>query len=235
MINAPNCLSLGGDGDDVSVVYGVEKAFGVKISNTEALRCETVGQLFDVICSKLKMSGARNLGCPTALAFFRLRAALRRRGHEQRMTPDTDLRAIFHAHGAKRLRSSLVRELNLDLPSLQLHSASDTALVLVWACGFPVAVWAASWVPLLAFTILTVMLGFVLPRTLPEDVAKLGDLAVRCAAWNYGRLSQQCGGAKPREVWKALTIVVPESSGTGFEGEMNYDTRFFPERASRSR
>jgi hypothetical protein len=33
----------------------------------------------------------------------------------------------------------------------------------------------------------------------------------------------------------ALTVVIRESSGTGFEDEMNYDTRFFAKRASRPR
>jgi hypothetical protein len=235
MINASNCLNLVGDGDELDVLRGVEKAFGVKISNAEAHRCETVGMLFDVICSHLKISDARHLRCPTALAFFRLRAALRRRGYVQRITPDLDLRAAFHAHGGRRMHASLARELGLDLPGLQLDSTSANLLVLVWACGFPLAVWAASWVPLLACTILTIMLGLVLPRTLPEGIARLGDFAVSCAAWNYGRLSEQCGGARPCAAWQAFTIVVRESAGTGFEGEMNYDTRFFPERKSRSR
>jgi hypothetical protein len=235
MMNASNCLNLVGDGDELDVLSGVQKAFGVEISNAEARRCETVGMLFDVICSKLKMSDARHLGCPTSLAFFRLRAALRRRGYTQRITPDLDLRAGFHARGVRRMHASLAREVGLDLPGLQLHSASAAVLVLVWACGFPLAVWTASWVPLLACTILTIMLGLVLPRTLPDGIAKLGDFAVSCAAWNYGRLAEQCGGARPCGAWKAFTIVVRESSGTGFEGEMNYDTRLFLERKSRAR
>jgi hypothetical protein len=78
MSKAANCLNLVGDGDDIDVLYAIEKTFGVKLSDAEAVHCETVGQLYDVVSSKLNMPEVRNLRCPTALAFFRLRAALRR-------------------------------------------------------------------------------------------------------------------------------------------------------------
>ncbi|MBW7969862.1 acyl carrier protein [Bradyrhizobium sp. BR 10289] len=230
MTKAANCLNLVGDGDDVDVLYAVEEAFSVKISDAEALRCETVGQLFDIVSSKLNISEARHLRCPTALAFFRLRAALRRLGYVQRLTPKTDLRTIFRAHRAKSLHDILSRE--TDLPALELHPATITALALITACGVAFSLWFGSWLPLLGSAVLAIILGFVLPQTISQRTASLGDFASNCAAWNYGRLSKQAGGARRRDVWKAVTIVVRESTGTSFIGEMNYDTRFFAERSS---
>ena len=101
-------------------------------------------------------------------------------------------------------------------------------MALVIACGFGLAMWTASWVPFVACATLAIALAFILPRTIAEGIAHFGDFAVDCAAWNYGALSAQCGGVRPRDLWQALTIVVREVSGTGFKGEMNRDTRFFP-------
>jgi len=229
MNNAANCLNLVGDGDDIEVLHSIEEAFGVKISDEEAFGCETVGQLFDVVSSKLNISKARNLRCPTAIAFFRLRAALRRLGYVHRMTTKTDLRAIFRAHGVRRLHSSLSSEAGLQLPLLQLHPASTAILAFVAACGAFVPLWVGSWLPVLAAAVLAIILGFVLPRTIPRRIANLGDFAVDCVAWNYGSLSAQAGGARRGDAWKALTTVVREIAG--FEGKVNYDTRFFAEQS----
>ena len=231
MTKAADCLNLVGDGDDVNVLYAIEEAFGVKISDAEALRCKTVGQLFDIVSSKLYIPEARNLRCPTAIAFFRLRAALRRSGHAHRMTAQTDLRAIFRAHGATRLHVRLSSEAGLKLPALHLHPASTAVLALVTACGVAVSLWAGSWLPLPGTAVLAIIFGFVLPKTIPQRIAGLGDFAADCAAWNYGKLSEQAGGARRSDAWKALTTIVRESTGTNFTGEMNYDTRFFAKRS----
>jgi hypothetical protein len=234
MTKTANCLNLVGDGDDVDVLYAVEEAFAVRISDEEAIRCETVGDLFDIVSSKLKASEARHFGCPTALAFFRLRGALGRLGYRQRITPKANLRAIFSAQGTRRFQLSLSREADLKLPDIEFHSVSIAAIAITMACGTAFAVWIGSWLPLLGVTVLAIVLGFLLPKTIPDEITNLGDYAVNCAAWNYGRLSEQ-SGVRPRDVWKALTTVVRESTGTNFAGEMNYDTRFFAERRNQAR
>lgn len=230
MTNAVNSLKLVGDGDEIYVILAVEKAFGIRVSNAEASRCETVGDLFEIVCSKLNISEARGLRCPTALAFFRLRAALRRSGHMHRISSKTDLRTIFRPHAAKRLRVGLSKETDLELPPLELHPTSVTVLMLVIACGVAVSIWLGSWYPLLGSAILSVASASVLPKTIPERNARFGDFAASCAAWNYGRLSEQAGGTRRGDVWKALTTVVRESADTDFRGEINSQTRFFAAR-----
>lgn len=231
MTEVANCLNLVGDGDDLDVLYALEDAFGIKISDAEAIRCETVGQLFGIVSSKLNISEERHLRCPTAIAFFRLRAALRRLGYVQRMTPKTDLRTLF-GNRARSLHESLSRETDLKLPALELHPATIAVLALTAACGVAFSLWFGSWLPLLGAALLAIIVGFALPQTISQRTADLGDFAVNCAAWNYGRLSKQAGGARSRDVWKAVRTIVRESTGTSFVGEINYDTRFFAERSS---
>ena len=137
MTKDSNCLNLVGDGDDIDVLRAIEEAFRIRISDQEAACCETFGQLFEVVSSKLDITEPRRLGCPTTLAFFRLRAALRRLGYMQRMTSETDLRAIFRSHGTIRLHLALARDTDLKLPHLQLHPASINVLIIVIVCGVP--------------------------------------------------------------------------------------------------
>lgn len=232
MTSAVDSLNLVGD-DDLELLRAVEEAFGVGISDAEALHCETIGQLFHIVSSKLNLSEARGLGCPTAIAFFRLRAALRRLGHARRASPKTDLRTIFRQHGALRMHIRLARETGLKLPPLELHPTSVTVLTLTVACGVAFSLWVGSDLLLIGSAVLAVISAFMLPKTIPEGAASLGDFAASSAAWNYGRLSAQAGGARSGDVWKALTIVIRESVGSDFKVEMNSDTRFFMERRCR--
>lgn len=233
---AANCLNLVGDGDDVDVLVSVERAFAVKISDDEAKNCETVGDLFDLVVSKLPPSHSQLAGCPTALAFFRLRAALRRLGYTQRVTPLTDLRPMFHAEGARHFHFILSREVGFALPALQFSVASIAILAFILLAAIAFAFLMGSWLSLLSGVALMMGVGRLLPKTIPRDVAMLGDCAVHCAIWNYGMLSKQ-SGVRLRDFWNTLTTVVRESSGTDFAGIMQRDTRFFPERktASQSR
>lgn len=229
MTKAINCLNLVGD-DDVDILLAVEEAFGVKISDAEARHCETVGQLFYIISSKLNVSEALGLGCPTALAFFRLRSALRRLGYARNVRANTDLRPIFRQHGAARLHNILSRATGLKLPPLALHPTSVMVLMLIVACGVASSLWAGSGLPIVGSAVIAGIFVYMLPQTIPEGAASLGNFAAGSAAWSYGRLSAQAGGARRGDIWKALTFIIREIVGSNFKGEMNADTRFFPER-----
>ena len=234
MTNASNCLNLVGDGDEGDLRFAIEQAFAVRISDEEAIRCETVGDLFDIVSAKLMASRPRSRGCPTAIAFFRLRGALRRLGYLERLTPKSDLRAVSCAQGTRHFQHSLSRESGLKLPELEFQSSSIAAMAIIMAFGAAFAIWIGSGLPLLGCTVLAVVLGFVLPKSIPAEIANLGDYAANCAAWNYGRLSEQTG-VRPGDAWKALAVVVRDSTGSGLEVEMNRDTRFFAKRKSQAR
>jgi len=84
--------------------------------------------------------------------------------------------------------------------------------------------WQLPWSLFLAY-ILVFVLALPLPRQIPQPIAGLGGLAVSCAAWNYGSLVEQAGGARRGDVWKVLTTILRECSG--FKGEMDYNTCLF--------
>ncbi len=228
MGSADNCLNLVGDGDDVHVVVDVEKAFGVKIADSEAERCETMGKLFDVVLRKIASARETGLRCPTAVAFYRLRAGLRDCGFTEPITPESNLAEFFRQRGAERVRSALRAKAGFDLPDLVFSSGSRAVLTILWTLGAALSLAAWSLLPLLVAGCLAAGLAFVLPRALRPQVASMRDFTLACTAWNYGKLSEMCGGARPRDVWNALVFVVRESSGSGYRGPIDRDTRFFP-------
>ena len=222
-----DCLNLVGDGDDVDLALDVEKAFAVKLTDAEARRCETVGRLYDIVASKLNISDARGLRCPTALAFFRLRAGLRRIGYQHRVTSKTKLRSLFRGREGKAVRRRLETETGLALRFPMLDSMGLGVLSFVLVAGLVAALGLGSWMPLLAGIGATIIIARLLPQPLPAETKDLGQLAVACAVWNYGQLSAACGGARSSDLWKALVEILVQHCGTEFRSEIDRGTRFF--------
>ena len=52
---AKNTVNMVGDGDDVDIVLDIEKTFGIQITEAEAEKIRTVGELYDLVCSKVDL------------------------------------------------------------------------------------------------------------------------------------------------------------------------------------
>lgn len=226
-----NCFNFVGDCDDLDVLVSVENAFAVTISDSEAEGCETFGQLFDVVRSKLQGHDHGGLKCPSAVAFYKLRLGLRGCGFPGKITPATDLSTYFRQNGARKTRKELADRVELALPHLRLTSFSIAVLACVLAIGAVGSFNQSAWTPVLISICLSIGLTRLLPCELPDEVASMKDFTTSCTAWNFGHLASRCGGARSHDIWNALALVVRESSGTGFEGAINRETRFFPSKA----
>ena len=53
-----NSLDLWGDGDEIEMIEAIERAFAIRFENAEAEQLVTMGQLFDLVKSKLGKQGA---------------------------------------------------------------------------------------------------------------------------------------------------------------------------------
>ena len=53
MESHPKTVGLGGDGDEISAISRVERAFGVKLDYADAPRWRTAGDLFASLCNAL--------------------------------------------------------------------------------------------------------------------------------------------------------------------------------------
>jgi hypothetical protein len=89
----PNTLGLDDDMEPAEVVDELARVFDVAISNEEAESILTVGDFYDLLLRKL-VPGEGDGKCATAMAFYRIRRALRSLGYGQDLTPATDLRFL---------------------------------------------------------------------------------------------------------------------------------------------
>src|SRR5215469_17808191 len=88
-----NSLGLDDDLDGVELVRDIERAFQIKITDEEATNIFVVGELHELLVQKLSTDeGGRK--CASAMAFYRLRNALRRQGIDHQLVPQADIRFL---------------------------------------------------------------------------------------------------------------------------------------------
>jgi hypothetical protein len=88
-----NTLGLVGDLDDVELVELVERAFDITFSPREMEQILTVGEFYDLLLTKIPPNGA-DRQCASAMAFYRLRSALRRLGYGDGLTGASDMHVL---------------------------------------------------------------------------------------------------------------------------------------------
>ena len=72
----PKSVGIVGDGDDVDVIEDFEATFEIIISDAEAESIVTLGEAYELICSKLPTNQKQQKKCLTAMAYYRLNRAL---------------------------------------------------------------------------------------------------------------------------------------------------------------
>ena len=115
-----NSLHLVGDGDDVEILSDIETAFGVQISDHEAERLNTLGNLHDLLVSKLNASDSRRSVCITAVSFYRLKRALIALTDIKDIRPGTPLDSIFPNGKIGRLAEEIEKYTEMRLPHPRL-------------------------------------------------------------------------------------------------------------------
>jgi hypothetical protein len=238
-------IGLVGDGDDVDIVYDVERAFGVKLTDEEARRTRTVGQLHDHIERKI-VSSAVSRACLSQAAFYRLRRALREMGIDARIAPQTPL-SLLNGIPPKSLAKKwrlLARKADLKLPRLETEfrgwrsealSWIITLITFVLGLHMSVGVWHQLTTLSVAWMIIPVIFGAVAMsigidhvlalRRLPRRLATVGDLAREAEGCSFTKLAAEKNGCSPSDRWFALTAILRETSG--HEGSISAGTTLF--------
>src|ERR1700734_2776145 len=89
----PNTLGLDDDLDGVEVVQDLKRIFDIMVSRQEAARIFNVGEFHDLLLQKIPPDEAGGK-CASAMAFYRIRRALRCLGHDHDLTPASGIRAL---------------------------------------------------------------------------------------------------------------------------------------------
>jgi hypothetical protein len=226
-----NSLGLRGDGDDVAVLENVERAFGIRILDSEAVQLRTVGQLYDLILVKLPRNCFGPDSCLTASAFYRLRAALTRMGHSGRLRPGTGLSGLIGQGSVRRFWRWLEQESGLRLPGPSVGPLGLTMLLtglLFFGGGIILAGLKSDSAFLLLWVLSFINVWFalkVLPMTIPAELNSLGELSRDAARENFGTLAEARRTFRADDVWAALDYLLRKE--TGADQPIDRETVFF--------
>jgi hypothetical protein len=219
------------DDDSVEVIEVVERAFGITISDAEAAACQTVGDLFALVCAKVPtVERGGQMPCLTASAFRSLRRAIRERRSNLDLRPETPISSFVEGRDHRAWHAYLTDATRLRIPRPTLSPLS----FLLGLAGFCLA--AAGVIAVTGSGILSVLfiglLGLAIMKIVGrfgswswESPDTLGDLARRSAALSVARAVEANGAVRSREAWQVLlTLLHPFANRTGNIGPA---TRFF--------
>lgn len=215
-MTTPNTLGLDDDLDSVGLVLAIERAFAVNISDQEAGSVSTMGDLHDLLVSKLEGSGGKK--CQTSMAFHQVRRALKAVLGDIDIRPKTALSAIWEK-APRLLYARAQPHCDLRLASLSSTGISGIGGLLIVAVifGAPILLIANvnGWLILAlagALTIACFILMRLDPLAFGPRMVTVGDLARRTAIQNYGALVKLDGRSDAKAIWDALVEVAGADS-----------------------
>ena len=211
--------------DGVELLIAVEDRFGIAIGDEEAAQIATVGDLHELVLSRLAPPSSNS--CPSSHVFYGVRRGLREvlGVSRERVSPGASLEGLLPDEGRRSAWSSLSQYLGWRLPALQLPATLESSMLtgclgaivlalLGGGLGFmpqPIA-WSLG---LAAFPALLVAYRLTAPLAIrvPKGLVSVGDLASAVLSLNFAVVSEQCQSWNEGEVWQALQSAVVDQLG----------------------
>ncbi len=176
--------------DFVEMVMAIEERFGIQLTDADAERCVTPGDLIEVILSKVPVTDASV--CLSRRAFHVIRKTFMQKFSCKRseVTPSSLLETLVPRKDRRQIWNDLSKEFLATLPPLRRPAAVKQGLGLLFGglfvgvlltCGLSFSMWH------LALTVAVVgwAIGFRLTRPyaveLPASCKTVGDLAKHLA------------------------------------------------------
>jgi len=211
--------------DSVEILVNVENAFGITISNYEAEKIATVGDIHSLVWRTLQ--GRQSMRCKTQQLFHKLRYTLATKFHvpKEAIELNASLNEIFPVANRRSLYRKLEKELQLKLPPLVLPPGWVVVL-LITGCVLIIGTGVVSLVLVLRFhytrwlyvlpvlgMLATKFISNVLDpvRTVFEP-ATLHDYARLVLTRNYGTMVQE-NGTNQKEVELVIDHIIADIAG----------------------
>jgi hypothetical protein len=212
----PNTLGLDDDLAPNELVAELEASFGFRFTNSELGSLRTVGDIFAVIRGRYAQTSDGANRCATAMAFYRIRRACAGFNARAKLTPDTRLDA-FNTLTVKAFCKQIKARTGLRLPRLGFTPMGQLGTWCISA-GFLAAVLAIAVAKpqLWPIPVLTAAAGIILvnldSRRWPTGCLTLGDLAIKVAGLNFGKLRADGAASRDKDLWSAFIEVLSEHS-----------------------
>lgn len=235
-----NTLGLDDDLDSVELVRDLEKAFEIKIANDEAERLLTVGQLYDLLLNKIPADNKQHK-CASAIAFYRLRSAIRNAGLANHLVPVSQI-DFLERLGPRSSFKKIERESGLRLPSpIMSWTGGIGCFLMLSAFVGALSVGLFFHLPLLSvpigFCAATALLGYAVvrfdPGKLPRGCSTFGELTQKAVALNYGKLIGIGARHNSETLWDSLLELLSEYRLP--KSEITRETLFLQSQLAKSR
>lgn len=193
--------------EDPDDLYGaVQEYLGLNI-RFRAHDYPTVGHVYRALLAHFEGKGGGR--CATAMAFFRLRRALRGR-RATGLVPSCDLKK-FTRQPPRALLRLLERRTGLRMPTAGVGTMRGVGLLVMTAAlifGFSFADYGPQYprIAVAAF-VLGGIVAAMGSSAFPKNCETLGGLAGQVAVLNFAKLVEQGAHAGPREVWTVLVEI----------------------------
>ena len=205
-----NSLDLDPEFGAIELFEEVEQTFGIQVANAEAERCETVGDLYDVICAHSPDWDCQDGKCGSSMVFYRMRRSLSL-GDKRGVTPETPLAGV--GLEPSQLFKKLEVDTGLRLPGYELTWLGVTGGILMvgGTIAAVVALLTGHWIVSgIGFLVALAGLPFFRadPGRLPAGFATVADLVRRTVPLNATVLRE--AGGRPADRWAILTALAAE-------------------------
>lgn len=215
--------------DSVELVMEIEKAFGIKIPDSEAEKILTVGDFHNSVWNHL--SDRHSNRCNSQILFYKLRSFfINTIGLERSLfRPDTQLNNIFPLENRRTKYSEFEKIINLKLPSLVLPKKWNTLLnnfgfisitgTLLYAAIVRFFFNQSFWIfltPIAAIILTYIFSELLTPKRIvinPETVRKFTE---KTLAINFNSLTKDAG-VNRNEVENVINHIIVDKIGVDWD------------------
>jgi len=211
--------------DSVEILVNVENAFGITISNFEAEKITTVGDIHTVVWRNVQ--GRQSMRCRSQQLFYKLRYLLINKFQvtSDKIELDASLNDIFPKANRRLLYRKLEKELQLQLPALVLPVAWSLALritgvvliagmvvlALVLVNGFDNTRWLYG-LPVLGIVLTLFFSNLLDPMRTAFQPETLKTYTQKVLSLNYATLMQE-SGINRKEMEIMINNIIAETVG----------------------
>ncbi|MBO9199338.1 MULTISPECIES: acyl carrier protein [Niastella] len=226
--------------DSVEILVNVENAFGITISNYEAEKIATVGDIHNVVWRTLQ--GRQSMRCRTQQLFYKLRYTLATKFNIPKdvIELDASLNDIFPITNRRSLYRKLEKEMQVKLPPLVLVPIWSTVLKitgalliigtlvisLVMVNGFNYTRWLYV-LPVLGILLINFFSSLLDSARTVFRPSFLADFARMILTLNYSTIIQE-NGTSQQEVEQVIDHIIADIAGVDIkevtpEKHLGYD------------
>lgn len=213
IIQSVKSVGIVGDGDDVDLIVAFEGVFQISFANEEAENITTLGQAFEVICSKLPNTPSLQGKCMTAMAYYRLNKVLKGNGKIKL----TNRVSLPDGKSPRSFQQYLEERTGLSLGFLTTESVWVTFLFWFQLVSWIIAPIVLTGVHVYIGGITIALVSHSFWRIADNADQRvwifdgtLDDLSQQASALNFAELVSLGGAWKKSDVWKTMTAIIHE-------------------------